>query len=75
MFKGFSFNEKINIASNDRVSIWNIKNENDLDIGEKMKQRAIKNYGVQDFLLNIDLLSADKSDNDLKYLWQWFDCK
>ena len=45
-----------------------------MDIGEKMKQRAIKNYGVQDFLLNIDLLSSDKSDNDVKYLWQWFDC-
>jgi len=46
-----------------------------MDIGEKMKQRALKNYGVQDFLLNIPLLSSDKSDNDVKYLWQWFDCK
>lgn len=46
----------------------------EMDIGEKMKQRALKNYGVQDFLLNIPLLS-DKSDNDVKYFWQWLDCK
>ena len=45
-----------------------------MDIGEKMKQRALKSYGVQDFLLNIDLLSSDKSESDVKYLWHWFDC-
>ena len=65
IYKGFSYNDKINIAINDKVSILNIKNDSEMDIGEKMKQRAIKNYGVQDFLLNIDLLSSDKSDNDV----------
>lgn len=51
------------------------KLDNELDIGEKIKQRVIKNYGVQDFLLNVDLLSQDKSENDVKYLWEWLDCK
>ena len=48
--------------------------EVEMDIGEKMKQRALKNYGVQDFLLNVPLL-AEKGENDVKYLWQWLDCK
>lgn len=51
-----------------------IEKQNEIDIGLKMKQRAIKSYGVQDFLLNINLLSSDDSENDVKYLWNWFDC-
>jgi hypothetical protein len=50
-----------------------IEKQNEMDIGVKMKQRAIKSYGVQDFLLNINLLSSDDSENDVKYLWNWFD--
>ncbi len=46
-----------------------------VDIGEIIKQRALKSYGVQDFLLNINLLSDDKSEMDVKYLWTWFDSK
>ena len=77
IIKGFSFNENLNVAIKDKISILKTTtNEGaEMDIGEKMKQRAIKNYGVQDFLLNIPLLTSDKSDNDVKYLWQWFDCK
>ncbi len=51
-----------------------IEKQDEIDIGLKMKQRAIKSYGVQDFLLNINLLSSDDSENDVKYLWNWFDC-
>lgn len=51
-----------------------IEKQIDTDIGIKMKQRAIKSYGVQDFLLNINLLTRDDSENDVEYLWRWFDC-
>lgn len=50
-----------------------IEKQNEMDIGFKMKHRAMKSYGVQDFLLNINLLSSDDSENDVKYLWNWFD--
>ena len=66
-------NDKINIAISDKISTVNVA-DSEMDIGEKMKQRALKSYGVQDFLLNIDLLSSDKSESDVKYLWHWFDC-
>jgi WD repeat-containing protein mio len=67
----FSANDCLNIVTNDKVSMFNIKNEeDDLDIGEKMKYRAVNSYGVQDFLLNIELLS-EKNENDVRYLWQW----
>jgi hypothetical protein len=48
-----------------------------MDIGEKMKIRALKSYGVQeDFLNNLEMISNEnKQENDLRYLWHWFDCK
>lgn len=49
--------------------------ENELDVGEKMRQRALNSYGVGEFLKNIELLSSDGSENDVKYLWYWLDCK
>jgi hypothetical protein len=67
-------NDKFNIAMNDKVIILDtFQNENDIDIGVKMKRRALKSYGVQDFLHNIELISNDPSEVDLKYLWTWFD--
>ena len=48
------------------------KNSQDIEIDEQMKERAIKNYGVQDFLYNADLIS---NECDVKYLWEWLDCK
>lgn len=45
------------------------------DIGERMKQRALNAYGVGNFLKNINLLSSDGSENDVKYLWYWLDCE
>lgn len=63
----------------DKISVLDvikgISEDIEPDIGEKMKQRALKSYGVSDFLSNIDLLSKDDSENDVKYLWYWLDCK
>lgn len=61
----------------DKVSVLDVNKSNDdvLDIGEKMKQRALNSYGVGDFMKNIELLSSDGSENDVKYLWYWLDCK
>ena len=75
-------NEKLNVCVNDKVSVFNLihSNENEMtqgmDIGEKMKIRAIKSYGVhEDFSLNLNLIKNDnKQENDLIYLWKWFDC-
>lgn len=73
---GFSINDKLNIAMNDKIlRLDQAQNENEIDIGEKMKARASKNYGVQNFLSNIDLISKDRSEADLRYLWTWFDSK
>ena len=52
-----------------------IQTETDVDIGDRMKMRALNSYGVQDFLLNFNLISNDRSENDLRYLWTWFDRK
>ncbi len=74
--KGFSQNDVLNIGINDKVTILDIiQKENETDIGVKMKKRAINSYGVQDFLQNVELLAKDESENDVKYLWNWFDCK
>ena len=72
---GFSMNDKLNVCMNDKVlTLDMIQNDSDIDIGVKMKYRALKSYGVQDYLLNINLISDEKNENDLKYLWSWFDC-
>lgn len=76
-------NEKLNVCINDKVSIYSLlqsdqldTNQQSMDIGEKMKQRALNSYGVQeDFLSNLELVSNDKQESDLRYLWHWFDCK
>ncbi len=82
--KDFSINEKLNVCSNEKVSIYSLFQSEQLDapqqtmdIGEKMKIRALKSYGVQeDFLKNLEMLSNEnKQENDLRYLWHWFDCK
>lgn len=72
--KGFSADGILNIGMNQKVTRYDSNVfEDEIDIGVKIKQRAIKNYGVQDFLLNVDLL--DKNESDVKYLWQWLDCR
>lgn len=74
----FSGTNNLNMANGDKVAVLNVNEANkeaaELDIGDKMKQRAIQSYGVGDFLKNIELLSSDGSENDVKYLWYWLDC-
>lgn len=42
-----------------------------LDISQIMKERALKNYGLnKDFLSNIEYCGNNK---ELTFLWQWFD--
>ena len=66
-------NDKLNIGMNDKIlRLDQIQNETEIDISEKMKQRALANYGVQDFLINMNLISDDRNEADLKYLWNWF---
>ncbi|RNA42728.1 WD repeat-containing mio [Brachionus plicatilis] len=71
---GISFNETLNFAVGDKV--WTIQSEKideELDIGEKIKKRAINFYGIKSFLKNISLLSDDKSELEIKFVWQWLD--
>jgi hypothetical protein len=68
---GFSMNDTLNIALNEHIVNLSLFGE-EKDIGEKMKTRALNLYGVQNFLANIKLVSNDKSEEDLKYLWNWF---
>lgn len=65
------------MVNSDKVSVLNVNEASDeveSDIGERMKERAMRAYGVRDFLKNIELLSSDGSENDVKYLWYWLDC-
>jgi hypothetical protein len=71
---GFSMNDKLNIALNDKIVNLSLFSD-EKDIGEKMKTRALNLYGVQNFLDNIKFVSDDKSEEDLRYLWNWFHCK
>jgi hypothetical protein len=66
-------NNKANIYEYEFIN----KNIYDIEIDEKMKERAIKNYGVQEFYKNSDLIiiNENKNELDVKYLWQWLDCK
>ena len=58
---------------NDKVLVLDmLQNDSDIDIGEKMKMRALNSYGVVDFQTNESLISNDRNETDLKYLWQWF---
>ncbi len=72
---GFSMNDNLNVCMNDKIlRLENVcSSENDMNIGEKMKTRAMKNYGVQNFLANLDLISNDSCEADLKYFWTWLD--
>ena len=64
ILKDFSMNEKLNICTNEKVTIYSLLqsenahvNQHSMDIGEKMKIRALKSYGVQeDFLYNLELI-------------------
>ena len=66
---------------NDKINIFDPIDSQDSDlnlpdIGERIKQRALKSYGVRDFAHNIQLLEAEENcESDVKYLWNWFDCK
>ena len=71
---GFSMNDKLNIALNNKIVNLSLFSD-EKDIGEKMKTRALNLYGVQNFLDNIKFVSDDKSEEDLRYLWNWFHCK
>lgn len=52
------------------------KTDFDLLMDKKMRERAIQNYGVQEFLKNIDSLkNENKTELDVQYLWEWLDCK
>ncbi|CAF0718217.1 unnamed protein product [Brachionus calyciflorus] len=69
---GVSADERLNVAFNDKMCSFSISSINpEIEIGEKIKQRALKSYGIHDFLSNINLISNDKSEQEIKYLWQW----
>jgi hypothetical protein len=77
----FSRDDKLVIGSNNKITFFDPVDADDeaaaatQGIGERIKERALKSYGVQDFLLNIPLLSEeDKSEDDVKYMWNWFEC-
>jgi len=70
----FSINENLNVCVNDKVLVSNLSRLDNKDIGEKMKMRALKSYGVnENFLSNLEMISNEDYESDLKYLWQWFD--
>lgn len=80
-------NDQLNIAFKEKVTIYNQGNSFGVDIGDKMKRRALKAYGAQGFLHNIDIIDAtispasydqegqlvENDESDVKYLWQWCD--
>lgn len=51
-------NDQLNIAFKDKVTIYNQGNSFGVDIGDKMKRRALKSYGAQGFLQNIEIIDA-----------------
>lgn len=58
--------------------MWTVPIENiddEIDIGEKMRQRAKKSYGIKSFTQTINLLSDDESEQEIKFLWQWLECR
>lgn len=74
-YQGFSVNDELNIGINDKVLVNKIQADIDVDIGDRMKKRALNSYGVEDFLTNLNLVSNDRSENDLRYMWTWFQRK
>lgn len=38
-----------------------------------MRQRAKKSYGIKSFRENANLLTDEKSESEIKFLWQWLE--
>ncbi len=78
----FSSDVQLNVVVYDKMNIFNcnkeqtqMANEAEIDIGEVMKTRAKQGYGVQDFIKNISLISNNQLEDDVRYMWQWLECK
>ena len=76
----FSPDNLLAVSSNDinkeNINEFEIvkKNDQTLQIDERMKERAINNYGVQEFLSNAEIIKNENKDElDVVYLWQWLD--
>lgn len=74
-YQGFSVSDELNIGINDKVMVNKIQADVEIDVGDRMKTRALNSYGVEDFLTNLNLVSNDRSENDLRYMWNWFQRK
>lgn len=74
-YQGFSVSDELNIGINDKVMVNKIQADVEIDVGDRMKTRALNSYGVEDFLTNLNLVSNDRSENDLRYMWTWFQRK
>jgi hypothetical protein len=77
----FSTDNFVTVSSNDinkeNINKFEInkKNDQNLQIDERMKERAMNNYGVQEFLNNAELIeNENKNQFDVVYLWRWLDC-
>ncbi len=77
----FSTDNLVTVSSNDinkeNINKFEInkKNDQNLQIDERMKERAMNNYGVQEFLNNAELIeNENKNQFDVVYLWRWLDC-
>lgn len=76
----FSTDNLVTVSSNDinkeNINKFEInkKNDQNLQIDERMKERAMNNYGVQEFLNNAELIeNENKNKFDVVYLWRWLD--
>ncbi len=73
-----TFYDKMNIYRcniEEKLSTVSTSCDIEIDIGEIMKTRAKNNYGVQDFVKNMGLISENSFENDVRYLWNWLDRK